>query len=413
MLFLILICYKLIKLQHFKENIMRILLIHNFYKFFAGEDSIALREKDLLEKNGNEVFFYTRDNKETDNYNLIQKINFFSETIYSRRTEKDIKKIIRDFKPDVAYTHNIFPLISPSVFHTLYKEKIPCIQNVQDYRWLCPNGVFFIQNRVCERCKNGAFWNAVRFKCFRDSFLLSGLYATTISVNRYREIFKKVDAFLCTTEFNKKKLLEAGIEEKRLFIKPNYLDISHIEPSYGKGDYIIFLGRLSPEKGLWTLIYAFERLKDLKLTIVGTGPLEEPIKNYIYMNKIKNISIEGFKKGLEKDNLLKNALFMVFPSQWYEHFPIVLLEAFAFGKPVVASDIGNMPLIVKNEKSGLLFKTGNVDDLIEKIKKLEHNPSEILKMGMYARKKIESDYTAEVNYRIMMSIFKKVSNKIN
>lgn len=390
---------------------MKILLIHNFYKFFAGEDSIALREKDLLEKHGDEVFFYTRDNKETDSYNLIQKINFFCETIYSRRTEENIKNIIRDFKPDVAYTHNIFPLISPSVYHTLHKEQIPCVQNVQDYRWLCPNGVFFINNRVCERCKNGAYWNAVRFKCFRNSFLLSGLYATTISINRYRGVFKKVDAFLCTTEFNKKKLMEAGIEERRLFIKPNYLDISSIEPSYGNGDYVIFLGRLSPEKGLWTLIYAFERLKDLKLSIVGTGPLEESLKKYIYEKGIKNVSVEGFKQGSEKDNLLKNALFMVFPSEWYEHFPIVLLEAFAFGKPVVASDIGNMPLIVENGKSGLLFKAGNVDDLAEKIKNLSQDSSQIISMGIYARRKIESGYTPEINYRILKSIFQKVSGK--
>ncbi|MEM5777165.1 MAG: glycosyltransferase family 4 protein [Candidatus Aenigmatarchaeota archaeon] len=390
---------------------MKILLIHNFYKFFAGEDSIALREKDLLEKHGDEVFFYTRDNKETDNYNLIQKINFFFETIYSRRTEKDIKKIIRDFKPDVAYTHNIFPLISPSVFHTLHNEQIPCIQNVQDYRWLCPNGVFYMDDMVCERCKKGAFWNAVRYRCFRNSFLLSGLYATTISVNRYRGIFKKIDAFLCTTEFNKKKLLEAGIEEKRLFIKPNFLDISNIEPSFEKGDYAIFMGRLSPEKGLWTLIHAFERLKDLKLSIVGTGPLEEPIKNYIYENRIKNISMEGFKQGVEKDNLLKKALFMVFPSEWYEHFPIVLLEAFAFGKPVIASNIGNMPLIVEEGKSGVLFEAGSVDDLAEKIKDLSEDPSKIIKMGIYARRKIESEYTPEINYRILKSIFQKVSGK--
>jgi len=389
---------------------MNILLVHNFYKFFAGEDSIALREKDLLESNGENVYFYTRDNKETENYNLLQKIMFFKNTVYSKKTKKEIKDIIKDFKPQVAYTHNIFPLISPSIFHTLYDESIPCIQNVQDYRWLCPNGVFYINDRICERCKNGAFWHAVRYRCFRESYLLSGLYATAISVNRLAGVFKKVDAFLCTTEFNKQKLMEAGVEEKRIFIKPNYLDISNIEPSYGNGDYIIFLGRLSPEKGLWTLIRAFERLKDLRLCIVGTGPLEQTLRTYIQEKELKNISLEGFKQGAEKDNLLRNALFMVFPSEWYEHFPIVLLEAFAFGKPVVSSNIGNMPLIVEHEKSGLHFKAGDADDLIEKIKTLVHNPTEISKMGMYARKEMETKYTPEINYKILKSIFEKVSS---
>ncbi|HQI56236.1 MAG TPA: glycosyltransferase family 4 protein [Syntrophorhabdaceae bacterium] len=389
---------------------MNILLAHNFYKYFAGEDSIALREKGLLEENKEQVYFYTKDNKETDSYNLNKKINFFAQTIFSSSTKKELKTIIKDFKPDIAYTHNIFPLISPSIFHTLHAESIPCVQNVQDYRWLCPNGVFYINDSICEKCKNGAFWNAIRHKCFRDSFLLSGLYATTIGTNRLSGVFKKIDAFVCTTEFNKQKLMEAGIEEKRLFIKPNYLDITNIEPSVGTGNHIIFLGRLSQEKGLWTLIKAFEKIKDLQLKIVGTGPLEHPLRKYIKENSINNISIEGFKEGDEKNNLIKNALFMVFPSEWYEHFPIVLLEAFAFGKPVIASDIGNMPLIVENEKSGLHFKAGDIDDLIEKIRILSQNNSEITRMGEFARKKIETYYTPEINYKILKSIFQKVAH---
>jgi len=389
---------------------MNILLAHNFYKYFAGEDSIALREKGLLEENKEQVYFYTKDNKETDSYNLNKKINFFAQTIFSSSTKKELKTIIKDFKPDIAYTHNIFPLISPSIFHTLHAESIPCVQNVQDYRWLCPNGVFYINDSICEKCKNGAFWNAIRYKCFRDSFLLSGLYATTIGTNRLSGVFKKIDAFVCTTEFNKQKLMEAGIEEKRLFIKPNYLDITNIEPSVGTGNHIIFLGRLSQEKGLWTLIKAFEKIKDIQLKIVGTGPLEHPLRKYIKENSINNISIEGFKEGDEKNNLIKNALFMVFPSEWYEHFPIVLLEAFAFGKPVIASDIGNMPLIVENEKSGLHFKAGDIDDLIEKIRILSQNNSEITRMGEFARKKIETYYTPEINYKILKSIFQKVAH---
>lgn len=389
---------------------MNVLLAHNFYKFFAGEDSIALREKGLLENNGENVYFYSKDNRETDNYNLSQKANFFAQTIFSSKTKSELEGIVRDFKPEIAYTHNIFPLISPSIFHTLHSESVPCIQNVQDYRWLCPNGVFYINDGICEKCKNGAFWNAVRQRCYRDSILLSGLYATTIGLNRFSGIFKKIDAFLCTTEFNKQKLMEAGIEEKRLFIKPNYLDITGIEPSTGSGNQIIFLGRLSPEKGMWTLIKAFEKMNDLRLCIVGTGPLEEPLRRYIEEKRLNNISIEGFKQGEDKNNAIRNSLFMVFPSEWYEHFPIVLLEAFAFGKPVVASDIGNMPLIIENNKSGYHFKAGDVDDLIEKVRTLANNPSEIVRMGQYARNKIETNYTPEINYKTLKSIFQKLTH---
>ena len=389
---------------------MNVLLAHNFYKFFAGEDSIALREKGLLESNGENVYFYSKDNTETDNYGLFEKINFFKQTVFSQTTKQEIKGLIEDFKPHVAYTHNIFPLISPSIIHTLHSQSIPCVQNVQDFRWLCPNGVFYINDKICEKCKKGAFWNSVRHKCFRDSFLLSGLYATTICTNRLAGVFKKIDAFLCTTEFNKQKLMEAGIEEKRLFIKPNFLDITDIKPSFGNGNHIIFLGRLSPEKGLWTLVKAFEKMKDFLLRIVGTGPLEQVLKKYIQEQQINNIVIDGFKQGKEKTEILKNSLFMVFPSEWYEHFPIVLLEAFAFGKPVVASNIGNMPLIVENNKSGLHFKAGNVNDLVEKIRTLAQNPSDIVRMGQYARNKVEMEYTPEINYKILKSIFQKIAH---
>jgi glycosyltransferase involved in cell wall biosynthesis len=387
---------------------MNVLLAHNFYKFFAGEDSIALREKELLEQKGDNVFFYSRDNSETDSYNLFQKVKFFQESIYSLTTNNAINQISDDFKPDIAYTHNIFPLISPSIFHSLHSKSIPCVQNIQDFRWLCPNGVFYINNKICEKCKKGAFWNAVRHKCLRDSFLLTGLYATTICTNRLAGVLNKIDAFLCTTEFNKEKLMEAGIEEKRLFIKPNFLDITDIEPSFGNGNHIIFLGRLSPEKGLWTLVKAFEKMKDLKLHIVGTGPLENALRTYVRDKNINNIVVEGFKQGNEKSEILKNSLFMVFPSEWYEHFPIVILEAFAFGKPIVASNIGNMPLIVENEKSGLHFEAGNIKDLIDKIEYLINNPSEIIRMGKYARNKMETVYTPDENYRILRSIFEKI-----
>jgi len=388
---------------------MKVLLAHDFYQNFGGEDSIALREKDLLEQNRTEVHFYSRDNNEIKDYTFLQKLRFIPRTIYSGFTVSSVEEIIREFNPDVAYTHNIFPLISPSIYRVLDSKAVPSVQNVQDFRWLCPNGLFYIKDRVCERCKGGAYWNAVRYCCFRNSYLLSGLYATAIGVNRAVGLLNKISAVVCATQFSKQKFIEAGIDENRLYIKPNFIDTSNIEPAFGTGNYIVFLGRLSQEKGLWTLIRAFEKMRDIQLRVVGTGPLEESLRTYVKEKNLINIKMEGFKRGSEKTDLLKNALFMVFTSEWYEHFPIVILESFATGKPIVTSRLGNMPFIIENGKSGLHYEAGEEDDLIEKVKTLIDNPAEISKMGRYARHLVETIYSPEENMKILRSIFSEVS----
>ena len=388
---------------------MNILLVHDFYQNFGGEDSIALREKVLLERSGIPLRFYSRDNIEIKEYSFLQKLRFIPRTVFSGFTANSIEKIIREFEPTVAYTHNIFPLISPSIYHTLHSKSVPCVQNVQDFRWLCPNGLFFTKNSVCERCKRGAYWNAARYRCFRDSYPLSGLYASAIGINRAIGVLNKITAIVCATHFSKQKFIEAGIDEGRLYIKPNFIDASGFEPAFGTGDHILFLGRLSPERGLWTLIRAFEKMRDIQLRIVGTGPLEEDLRVYIKEKNLINISMEGFKKGAEKMDLLKNALFMVFTSEWYEHFPIVILESFAAGKPVITSRLGNMPFIVENGKSGLHYEAGQADDLIEKVKDLINNPGRVSRMGKHARRLVETIYSPEENLKILKSIFEKVS----
>jgi glycosyltransferase involved in cell wall biosynthesis len=387
---------------------MRVLLIHDFYQNFGGEDSIALREKGLLEGNGEEVFFYSRDNSEIEGYGLPQKLAFLPRTLFSEKTYRTVRETVDSFHPHVAYVHNIFPLISPSVFYALKSKSIPSVQNVQDFRWFCPNGLFFINQRVCEKCRTGAYWNAIRFRCFRDSRVLSTLYATAIATNRAAGVLNKIDAILCTTEFNKAKFVEGGVDESRLHIKPNYVDFEHIEPSYEQGNYVVFLGRLAPEKGMWTLIRAFEKMPEIPLKIVGSGPMEDTLRGYVKEKGLRHISLEGFKEGAAKMELLRNSLFMVFSSEWYEHFPIVILEAFAAGKPVVTSKLGNMQFIVEDGKGGLHFEAGNAGDLAQKTRMLVSRPSDIRRMGEHVRTLVETAYSPSANYGILKSIFNRV-----
>jgi glycosyltransferase involved in cell wall biosynthesis len=218
----------------------------------------------------------------------------------------------------------------------------------------------------------------------------------------------KVDAFICLTEFARGKLMSAGIAPERIHIRPNAIDASRVSPAIGSGEYVAFIGRLSAEKGLWTLVHAFERLQGPILKIAGTGPLEQPIREYLKSKNIQNIELVGFISGDAKAEFIKKSMFTVVPSEWYEMFPLVMLEAWAAGKPVISAQLGAMPELVHNGKNGLLFSVGDAGDLAEKINHLFHAPELVAQMGTVARKMVETEFSLKANDELLVRIFSKV-----
>src|SRR5450432_2653413 len=196
---------------------MKVLLVHSAYQQFGGEDSVVRAEKELLERKGDEVFFYSRHNDEIKEFSAAEKASFLPQTIYSWRTTREIGEVVRRFRPDVAFVHNVYPLISPSVYHKLHALGIPAVQVLHNFRPFCPNGLFFTQGKICEACMGGNYLNAVRKRCFRDSYVFSGLYALTLGLNRLAGMVDKISGLICLTEFFKVKMLEAGVPESKLF----------------------------------------------------------------------------------------------------------------------------------------------------------------------------------------------------
>jgi glycosyltransferase involved in cell wall biosynthesis len=227
-------------------------------------------------------------------------------------------------------------------------------------------------------------------------------------MNRLAGILKKIDGFVCLTDFLKEKLLETGIPLEKIFVKPNFMDASQTLPAYGDGKYALFLGRLSPEKGIWTLVHAFRKLKGISLKIAGTGPMEAELRGFLKENAVENVELVGFKSGEDKWQLLRESMFLVMPSEWYETFGLVILEAYAAGKPVLASNIGSLPWLVRDGKSGLLFKTGDVDDLAQQIMRLSTHSDEREAMGRFGRGLVETEYGSEKNYELLMELFTEV-----
>jgi glycosyltransferase involved in cell wall biosynthesis len=391
---------------------MKVLLVHNAYQQFGGEDSVARAETELLQKHGDEVCHYTRHNDEIKQFGLIDKAAFLPQTVYSWKTSGELEDVVRRFNPDVAFIHNVYPLISPSAYHTLHALGVPTVQVLHNFRLHCPNGFFYTQGKICEACKGGNYLNAVAKRCYKDSYPLSALYAATMGVNRMGGVIDKISGFICLTEFFKLKMQEVGVPDSKLFVRPNFVYAPPLpaEPTPA-GKYVLFMGRLSREKGCWTLIRAFEKLPQVQLKILGTGPQEQEFHDYIRDQGIRNIELLGFKSGAEKLDILRNALCLVLPSEWYENFPVTVLEAFMASKPVIAARLGGLPYIVEEGKSGLLFEAGNVGELAQRIQWLVDRPEEAVRMGECGRRLTETKYGPEQGYNNLMKIFMQVISR--
>jgi len=386
---------------------LKILLVHNFYQQLGGENLVALQEKAQLEKT-DEVFFYSRHNDDIREFSTFQKARFALDTVYSRTTSSQVRQVVDKFRPDFAYVHNIYPLISPSLYHTLHDCGVPILQVVHDFRPFCANGWFYTHGRICDACKNGNHLHAIRNKCYTDSYTLSAIYAATMDLCRRSGALDKVDAFLCLTDFGRGILTELGIPPSKIFVRPNSIDASQIQPAKGPGDYVAYIGRLSSEKGLWTLLRALEQLDGVNLKIAGTGPLENELRAYVRDRQLRDVALVGFMSGEEKWEFLRNSRFVVMPSESYETFGMVVLEAYAAGKPVLASNLGGIASLVENGNTGLLFNSGDATDLARQIDTLWRAPESVGRMGAYARKLVEEKFSPEVVYRQLMGIAQQV-----
>ena len=386
---------------------MRILVVHNFYQQPGGENVVAQQEIDRLQAT-DDVFVYQRHNDEINSFGVVEKLNFALETIHSRTTVADITKIAKEFRPDFAYVHNIYPLISPSLYHTLHASGVPILQVVHDFRPFCANGLFYTRGRICEACKDGNHLHAIWNKCYKNSYVFSAIYAAAMDRCRRSGGLDKVDAFLCLTDFGRDLLTGMGIPPHKVFVRPNSIDASQILLSKRAGDYVAYIGRLSSEKGLMTLLRAFEQLKGVSLKIAGTGPMEEELRAYVRNKQDLNVELVGFVDGDQKWEFLRKSRFVVVPSEWYETFGLVIVEAYAAGKPVIASDLGGIGSLVENGVTGLLFKPGDPSDLARQIDALWRAPESAGRMGACARRVVEERFSPAAVYRQLIGVAQKV-----
>ncbi len=391
---------------------MKILLIHNYYKLSGGEDEVLRREKGLLVSAGHEVVEYVRDNNTINDHGVANKITLATRTLWARESHRDLRQLLNREKPNIAHFHNIFPLISPSAYYACASAGVPVVQTLHNPRLICPAATLSRNGKPCEDCVHSAFsWPAVRHACYQDSRLKSALVGTMLAVHRLAGTWSgKVDRYIASTKFYRRKFAEAGIPRERIALKPHF-----VEKDPGArdraGDYALFIGRLSPEKGVPTLLKAWESLKHVPLRIRGEGPLAEAVQRAANAER-SPITIVPRLSAQDLLELTKGARFLVWPSEgFYETFGLVAIDAFACGVPVIASGLGAMAEIVTHGSTGVHFRPADSADLAAKVDWAWSHPEELETMGRRARLEFERAYTRERNLNLLEEIYHQALNK--
>lgn len=349
----------------------RILQVHNFYQIPGGEDTVVANEKKLLEDHGHTVIQYTRNNSELKNFSKLRKLLLPFTTIFNPKTYKDIKRIIKQEHIDIVHVHNTLNLISPAVYYAALKCKVPVVQTIHNFRLLCPGATFYRDGHICEDCVKHGLHCAIKHSCYRGSKAQTLVCVVNTCIHRMTGIYGKIN-YICLTEFNKEKLLELKqIKPERVFIKPNFVDDGDVDiiPYEQRENQFIFAGRMDKLKGVDILLEAWKLMGTdaPKLLICGTGPMEDWCKEYIKKNNLSTVEMKGFVPNTEAKKLIANSKTLILPTQWYEGFPMTIVEAYSVGTPVIGSNIGNVGSLIEDGVTGFKFAQNDKKSMISTI----------------------------------------------
>ena len=385
---------------------MRILLCHNFYRSAApsGEDIAYENEKKMLIEAGINVDTYEKYNDDLENIAFFDKAKLGISNSWSNTSYCEIKRKIKKFKPDLVHFHNTFPQITPSGYAACKDMSVSVVQTLHNFRLLCANALFLRDGKVCELCLSGSLYSAIRYKCYRNSLVASASQVLCISRNRWNgSYFNNVDTYIALTEFAKNKFIKAGFNSNLLKIRPNFLPNP---PQYSRcnQNYAIFVGRITKEKGIMTLLESWEGRKDYQLKVIGAGELLSDCKKFVFENNL-NVEFMGYLPRKETQSAIQKARFMILPSECYEGFPISLLEAYASGTPILVSNIGGQSEIVNDGITGRKFNVGSKEDLKEKCHELFEDDELVEMLSKNARQEFEQKFTQSSVLRETLKIY--------
>ena len=389
---------------------MKVLITHNFYQQPGGEDEVFFSEEKLLKAFGDEPITFMLHN---DQVRDMGRSSLIQATVWNRNTHAELRRLIREHRPDVIHFHNTFPIASPGVYYAARAEGAAVVQTLHNYRLMCPGAALFRDGKPCEDCVGKAVpWNGVVHKCYRDSMAASAVVAATLAVHSAVGTWQDaVDVYITPSDFTRRKYIQGGFPADRLVVKPNFV---HPDPGLGAhdGGYAAFVGRLSPEKGLDTLLEAWARTEmTVPLKIVGDGPLADAVREAVA--RFPHIEWLGRMKPDAVYDFIGRASVLIVPSNCYETFGRVAVEAFAKGVPVVAANHGAVAGIVQDGRTGRLFTGGDAEDLATQVNRVLADPAALAAMGRWAREEFLKKYTGEHNHEMLMAIYRRAIRHAN
>lgn len=413
---------------------MKVLLVHKFWRKVGGAEVYFQDVARILKNHGNEVKIFTTDYNaegsrdifprdenvifgESFDYlkgNVITRIKNIPEVIYSKSSKEHFRKVLREFRPDIVHVFAIYITITPSILDACREEGIPVVMSCNDYKHICPNYRLFHHGRICEDCKGGKFYKAVVNNCCKHSFAVSLISAIESYTHNYLDVWKKnVSAFLFESRFMMNKTAEFwGKDAAPLAFLGKPFNATHHRISKGDQGYVLFLGRLSDEKGVDILLKAMKKVPSAHLKIAGTGTHREFLEKMTRDEQITNVEFLGSRYGDELEELFNNCRFMVVPSLWHENFPYVMMEAFARGKAVIGSDTGGIPEYIIPGETGFVFPSHDPIALSGYIKDLWEHPEKAAKMGENAKEFADSQFNDEAFFDRLAEIYEKVTGKV-
>lgn len=391
---------------------MRILLSHNFYGSAApsGENQVFEAEAKLLRQRGHQVNEFTRQSDDIRAKGIWGAVQGALSTPWNPFAAKAMRQTLDTMKPDVVHVHNTFPLISPSIFHTI-GQRAARVLTLHNYRLFCPAGIPMRAGKVCTVCLDRrSALPAVQHGCYRGSRLATLPLAVNVALHRFLGTWaNQVDAFITLSEFQRERMVDAGLPASRVHVKPNfYPGLPSVMPWHERAPYIVFAGRLTSEKGVLSLMRAWQAWGAAapELRIVGDGELRPELEHLTAGLKVRFLGHLSSENAQEQ---IAGARLLVLPSECFEGFPMVVSEAFAYGTPAAVSNIGPLPSIVQHANSGVLFEPANPASLLNAVRTAWDAPGLLERLGQGARDEFKKKYTEDANYATLMKIYEQAT----
>jgi glycosyltransferase involved in cell wall biosynthesis len=411
---------------------MRILFVTKHYYPGAGDRTYMFALEKLLREHDHDIGYFAMSDDSNiaspfsgyfidninytelrKNINILTGMKVVARALYSSESAKKIKSLINDFQPDIVHIQHLDTHITYSILPAIRKCGIPIIWSLHIYAPLCINYNLINENtgQICEACRKKKFYKAAVNRCKRGN-LLSSFMGTLVQYFNYLWGFiDHVDVFLCPSKFVRNLFIDWGFDPQKLVLLPNFTYCDDITPRYGGNGYGLYIGRMVPEKGAAILLSSLEDI-DIPFKFIGDGPLLEDLKQRADMPGLNNIEFLGFKTGEEFRKIVSNSNFVVIPSQWHEVFGLVILEAYAHGKPVIGSRAGGIPELIDDGETGYLFDTRDDRSLSNKIRMISNDPDEATRMGKNAREKINDLLNPSLHYAKLMEVYSSISKKL-